>query len=216
MYKVLVLSFLFLFAQTTLAHQPTVVSPQSVDEVIAIEDPNLSQAFYGELKNFPHTYEIRSDESFLLYVQILEPDSDKDKASNIHSGLIVRERDTGRGVEEVIRLPASASTWEAFYEPFGGDSYLAGPEFEKEVTAGVYRIEVSTSENSGKYVLSVGKIEDFSNIGYFESIKHIYEVKRFLGKSPFAILQTPFVYVPALIILLIAGFIIWYRKKYYA
>ena len=51
--------------------------------------------------------------------------------------------------------------WKEFYEPFGRDYYLKGPEFEKVLPAGDYKITVFRYENRGKYVLIVGREEKF-------------------------------------------------------
>ena len=47
------------------------------------------------------------------------------------------------------------------FEPFAGDEYLNGPEYEAQVEPGGYLIRVSNPENSGQYVLAIGKIESF-------------------------------------------------------
>ena len=204
------LLFLPLFAS---AHQPVLLSSSDQLEIFTIADPTLSQAFYGELSGWPHTYEIRATEPFLLYTQILEPDIDS--AAKNHHLIVIKERANGRGVEEVVRLPAKDADWESFYEPFGSDTYLAGGEYEAEVEPGVYRIEVSTPRNEGKYVLSVGKIEDFSDLGYFETVKRIYQVKLFFEKPGIAVVLSPFVYVPLIVILLVGGGGYYlYRRRY--
>lgn len=203
---------LFFLPLLVLAHLPAVVDPQNVDDVIVVEQPEISFAYYGELKGFPHTYEINATDTFTLYTQILEPDYNEPLKN--HSVIIVRQRDNGRGVEEVMRLPAADGPWEPWFEPFGGDRYLLGPEYEALLGPGVYRIEVSTPSNSGKYALAIGKIEDFSDLGYFGTIARIYEVKRFLGKSPLAIFETPFVYVPTILVILLVLGIYWYRKRH--
>ena len=209
----LVLFQLLLLTNVAEAHQPVLVAPDTVGDVISIDRPEVSWAYYGELQGFPHTYEIRSEESFLLYTQILEPDIDG--AMNNHDVIVVRERDNGRGVEEVVRFYAKDTDWQSFHEPFGNDAYLAGGEYEAEVEPGVYRIEVSTPRNEGKYVLSVGKIEDFSDVSYFETVKRIYQVKLFFEKPGIAVVLSPFVYVPLIIILLIMGiFYYFYRRRH--
>jgi hypothetical protein len=38
-----------------------------------VQKPEISQAFYGELRGQEDVYEIKSDEAFLLYVNILAP-----------------------------------------------------------------------------------------------------------------------------------------------
>lgn len=196
------------------AHQPAIVSPTSPDDLIAISKPEVSFAYYGELTGFPHTYVINSTSTFNLYVQILEPDIES--AEMNHEVIIVKNRGRDRGVEEVARLKAKDADWESFYEPFGGDSYLAGGEFEAEVEPGVYRIEVSNGLNQGKYSLSVGRTEDFSGVGYFETVAKIYQVKRFFEKPPIAMLQSPFVAVPTAVLVVIGLIVYWYRKRRYA
>lgn len=204
---------LFLTAGVAAAHLPVVVSPQHVDDITTVEEPEISKAFYGELADFPHTYEIRATSSFMLSVQILEPDIEGAKQN--HAGIIVRERESGRGVEEVARLHPEDANWESFYEFAGGDHYLAGPEFQEEVGPGVYRVEVSTPVNEGKYVLVVGYREDFSGIDYFETVGRIYEVKQFFGKSIFSMLVSPFVFIP-LIVLIVLGLLgRWVYKRRY-
>ncbi|MFT5037098.1 MAG: hypothetical protein ACI9VM_000673 [Candidatus Azotimanducaceae bacterium] len=210
--KFLLVVLFLVFATPVLAHQPLIVNPTSSDDLTIIENPEVSWAYYGELTGYPHTFEFRVDDPVQLDVQILEFDTDE--SSKKYSGIIIRERDNGRGVEEIARLQADSGQWDSFYEPFGGDRYLNGPEFSGEVKPGVYRIEVSTPTNKGKYALSVGKIEDFSNVGYFELFKTIYKVKRFQGKPPISMLGTPFVYVPLLLVLIF--FFGWkkYKKRH--
>lgn len=193
------------------AHLPVVVSPTDGTDIIEVERPEVSWAYYGELTGFSHTYEIRTSESITLYTHLLEPDI-QDAEKN-HNALIVRERDNKRGVDLVKRMNATGASWDSFYEFAGGDSYLSGPEFEQVVGPGVYRIEVSNAENNGKYVLVIGQIEDFSGVGYFETVGRIYEVKRFFGKPPIAMIQSPFVYVPTGVIALIVLGIWWWRKR---
>lgn len=195
------------------AHLPVVVSPQHVDDVVQVERPEVSWAYYGELTGFPHTYEIQTEEPIKLYTHILEPDIEG--VTENHSGIIVRARENGRGVEEVARLHPEDADWESFYEFAGGDRYLSGPEFEQDVVPGTYRIEVSTPSNEGKYVLVIGHIEDFSGVGYFETVSRIYEVKQFFGKSIFSMLLSPFVFIPLIVIVLFSILGRWiYKRKY--
>ncbi len=207
--------FLFLLMGVALpahAHVPRVVTQESLHDNTPIEDPELSQAFYGSLADFPHTYEIRAEEPFHLYVEVLVPDIES--VDNIVNGIVVRETGQKGRVEEVARLLAKDATWEAFYEPWGGDTYRKGAVFEKDLERGVYRIEVSTPDNRQKYVLVVGKREDSGGIGYFETIGRIADVKTFFGKSKIRVIESPLVYIPLLLsVLLVAGVWYWRRRK---
>lgn len=194
------------------AHVPLVVTQDSLYDITTIEDPELSQAFYGSLADFPHTYEIRADEPFHLYAEVLVPDIES--TQNIVNGIVVRATGQKGRVEEVARLLAKDATWESFYEPWGGDTYRKGAVFEKDLERGVYRIEVSTPDNRQKYVLVVGKREDSGGIGYFETIGRIADVKTFFGKSKIRVIESPLVYIPLLLsILLVVGLWYWRRRK---
>jgi hypothetical protein len=192
------------------AHIPVLVEQTSLHDTTRIESPEISQAYYGTLKDFPHTYEIVSREPFTLFAEVLMPD--KKESETIVSGIIIREVNGGGRVTEVARMLARDAIWDSFYEPIGGDRYLRGASYEGEQQAGVYRIEVTSPNNDQKYVLVVGKKEDFGSIGYFETIGRIAEVKAFFGKSRIMVIQSPLVYVPILLLVLIGGFI-YYRRK---
>ena len=191
------------------AHVPNIIVQDSLKDIEVITDPELSQAFYGELSGFPHTYEIQAKEPFTLFTQILQPDIESSK-NNI-SGLVIKDRGRGSRVEKIVSLKATDGLWETSYEPFGGDTYRNGPSFERTLDPGIYRIEVNTPNNVEKYVLVVGKREEMT-LGYFELVGRIAEVKVFFGKSKFRVIESPFVYVPVLILGVIIGYIV-YRKR---
>lgn len=191
------------------AHVPNLVPEQAQDGVITIDDPILSQAFYGELKGFPHTYEIHSTEPFTLFTQILVPDIDSSK-NNI-SGIIIKLPEKSGRVTEITRMSEKEATWESTFEFFGGDSYREGATFTKDLEAGTYRIEMHTPDNLEKYVLVVGTREEMS-IGYIETIKRLAGVKKFFNKSPLRVVESPLVYVPLLVVFSIGGFV-WYRRR---
>ncbi len=205
-------TFLVLFfasASHAYAHVPVIVGEITQNDIITIDDPTLSQAFYGEMNGFPHTFQIVAKEPFQLFAHILVPDIDASK-NNI-SGIIIKERSGGGRVTEVARLLAKDSSWVSDYEPFGGDSYREGPQFETTLEAGVYRVEVHTPDNLEKYVLVVGKREEMT-IGYFELIGRLAKVKVFFGKPKIFVAQSPYVYVPLLVLLSGIGY--WYVRRY--
>jgi hypothetical protein len=163
------------------------------------------------LQGFPHTYEFTVTEKTPLFVEVLVPDI-KSSTNNV-SSIIVREADRGGRVTEVARLHAKDATWESFYEPFGGDSYRRGAQFEADIEPGKYRVEVHTPDNVEKYVLVVGKREEFSGLGYFALLGRIAEVKTFFEKPRISIVQSPLVYVPLIIIALVAGGVWYWRRR---
>jgi hypothetical protein len=202
---------LFLSPMSAYAHIPHSVEQTSVIDIDPITDPTLSQAFYGTLDGFPHTYEIRAKEPFTLHVEVLIPDIES--ATENVSGIVIRETGKKGRVVEVARILAKDATWESFYEFWGGDTYRKGGVYEAEVEAGVYRIEVSTPENTAPYVLVVGNREEFGAIGYFETIRRLMEVKEFFGKSKFTVIVSPLVFIPLTILIGVVSILYWYRRR---
>lgn len=207
MYRVILSIALLYIPFVSYAHVPLIVEQTSLHDIGAIVDPELSQAFYGAMNGFPHTYEIRTTEPIHLFVEVLVPDISTSK--NTVSGIIIKETGQGGRVKEVARLPAKTATWESFYEPFGGDSYRRGSSFEADVEPGVYRIEVSTPDNDTKYVLVIGKREDSGGVGYFEMVGRVADVKAFFDKSRMRVIESMYVYVPLLIVLTLLA-VYWY------
>jgi hypothetical protein len=208
--KYLVLLVPFFVPALVHAHVPVLVEQTSLHDVYVIDDPTLSQAFYGTQNGFPHTYEIRTKEPFLLRAEVLIPDIDH--ATENVTGIIIKETGRQGRVEEVARMLATDATWESFYEFWGGDSYRRGGVFEREVPAGVYRIEVSTPDNESPYVLVVGTREEWGDLGYFDIVGRIADVKVFFGKSKLRVIESPLVYIPLLIMACIGG-VYWYRRR---
>ncbi len=147
----LIAAITYSVADTVYAHQPVLVTDTGVTRV---ERPEVSRAFYGELNGKPAVYEILSPDSFDLYVNILVPDE-----VGIPTDLSVT---VTRGPDTIALLEGPAHGWTKFYEPFGGDSYLMGPEQRLRVGPGTYVATVTRPGNEGRYVLAVGEREEFS------------------------------------------------------
>jgi hypothetical protein len=67
---IVTLSLFFLFPGLTLAHEPRITQTNET----RVLDPEISKAYYSELRGSPQTYLIDSDIPFSLYVNILVPD----------------------------------------------------------------------------------------------------------------------------------------------
>ena len=144
----------FLLFWFSFAHQPRLVFKQTAGEVIQVQNPEISQAFYGILSWQQDSYQIVVGTWFLLYVNIVVPDQEGQRTDFF---VDVIESDAAI----YTRLDGTKFEWTNFYEPFGGDAYLMGPSFEEQVWPGTYTIRVSNSDNQGKYSLAIGKIESF-------------------------------------------------------
>ena len=163
-----------------LAHQPRFPDP-SVD-VIHVENPDISQAFYEELNGKPKTFLIHSDKPFTLYINILSPKiqgARKDFSADVYGG---------DGIL-LTRLDGEKAHWTTFHEPFGGDNYNKGPEFHKQVPSGEYVVKVHNPGNLGKFVLAVGEREEFPPKEIIRTLKVLPKIKsQYFGKSPLALL----------------------------
>lgn len=133
------------------AHQPRIVS----DEVTNIENPEASQAFYGKMESAPAYYHLHTEKEIDFYVSILVPDV---PGIGKDISVEVKNKETG---EEVLLLEAGSQEWTHYFEEFAGDWYFEGPEKEMALPAGKYEIKVFSPDNEGKYVLVVGKKEEF-------------------------------------------------------
>ena len=164
---------LILSLQTVLfAHQPRIVTKDSVE----IYNPVISQAFYATMNGKPQIYTIKSDKPFDLYVQLTLPD-----INGIKKDFVV---DIYHNNHRLAELKGTDADWTSFYEPFGGDNYLEGPDFEKKnADTGTYTIKVTSPDNTGKYILVTGKEESFPPSEIVKTIILLPKIKRFMGES---------------------------------
>jgi hypothetical protein len=169
-------------AGSAYAHQPYLVSDTRVTRVVK---PEVSKAFYARLLGQPAVYEIVSPEAFELYVNILVPDE-----VGIPTDLSVT---VTNGPDTIAVLDGPAYRWTRFYEPFGGDSYLMGPERRLRMGPGTYVATVTRPGNTGRYVLAVGEREQFSLKDVARLFGVMPRLKRdFFGKAAIRALFDPF------------------------
>ena len=202
---------MLLVLPATLAHQPRIVFDKvtSIDEPITIEDPEISKAYYGELRGRPDYYKIVSNESFNLYINILAPDQEGARTDFIVEVI--------KDYEVVYVLNGPGHEWQAFFEEFARDNYLKGPEFEGEVTAGTYYLKISNEHNKGRYSLAVGNIESFP----FKEIVSTYIVlprikKEFFEKpaiDAFVNIFGLFLLIAIVLAAVLVTLFVWIKKK---
>lgn len=206
----LILSIFFIMSQGVLAHAPRIVDQDGV----VILDPEISQAFYGELNGKPAEYIINSDKDFNLYINLLVPEL-ANKTGRYSANIFKIQN----GQEEFVAfIDGGSIKWEEMWEEFGRDYYLKGPEFEKQVSAGSYKIMISGNDNKGKYVLVVGKIEKFTP---WEILKIYYTIPmlkiKFFNSSIIEFFKTPFVLIGGMLLVvlsIIIGTIIYFVRKF--
>lgn len=179
-FKSMILLFvLFLSICAVGAHQPRVDvgTNTTVTNPIIVQNPEISQAFYGNLKGSPDYYQITSDKPFQLYLNLLVP------ASPGIGGSFPSAQVTDSSGNVILTMDGTKSTWTPYFEEFGGDYYLKGPEAAKNVSAGTYIIKIYNANNQGKYSLAVGKIEAFPADESLKAIINLPILKeQFFGK----------------------------------
>ena len=167
--SIILLFVLFLSICAVSAHQPRleVGVNSSMNNPIVVQNPEISQAFYGNLNGQPDYYSITSDKPFKLFVNILVPQS-----PGISPDFVSAQVTDSSG-KPIALLDGKKSEWMPLFEEFGGDYYLQGPEFTQNVSAGTYYIKVFNANNTGKYSIAIGDIEAFPPD---ESLKALFTI----------------------------------------
>jgi hypothetical protein len=194
---------LFVFAPGfVLAHQPR-INTQTETTVI---NPEISKAYYGQLTGNPHFYNIKAEVPFNLYVNILVPDIEGQKKDV--SAAIVKNRNTE---VPLAVLDGINFEWKKFWEPYGRNWYLQGPEYKAQAEAGEYIIVVWSSNNDSKYSLAIGETENFNATESISALNLIPQIKHnFFNESPINFILSPFGWGLILVMYLLAfaiGFI---------
>lgn len=194
--EIILIFFLLLFAVSfASAYIPIISTSTGVAE---IKNPEISQSFYAELSSGPEYYKIGSINDFNFYVHILSPeikDAKKDFTAEIYKDSML-----------ISTLNGSEHNWTKFHEDFANDDYLSGPEFNENASAGIYTIKIYNPENTGKYVLIVGKKEQFPVSDIIKTTYTIPEEKIYFNKPFFYAYFTKislFFFWPLIIVLVI-------------
>lgn len=201
-FLLLAVSIFFVLSGTVFAHQPRITDGNNV----IVSYPEISQAFYSQLDGDNHTYTISSDDPFLLYINLVVPDIPNQKTDI--SAIIIKD---GNYENPISTLDGKNYEWQEFFEHFGYDAYLTGPEYKEEVEAGDYQIFVSSKNNDSKYSIAIGSIETFDFKESMNALKLIPQIKReFFEKSPIDFIFSPFGWGLILVMFILAfvfGFI---------
>lgn len=182
--------------------EPYAIVPVAADEY-------NKQVQLGVLEGFPVMYEVRSLESFELSLQLSTVPS-RVPENAAFSLMIVRVNEDDSGVTEMARVMAGDTDWVTRKDPVFGLTFKEGEVYQREYEPGVYRIEVSTPENEGRYMLSFGSTADHLN--YWQTLERVYQTQRHFGYSVVQLLASSYVYYPLGILFLL--FIINRTWKY--
>lgn len=170
--------FLLFFSSLSLAQHTRMVmdSSPSFETPVIVTNPEVSRIFYGELDGLPEYYLISAGSPFTLYAGIMVPDIPMFREKRFS----VTVRDAYN--ETILLADEKLGEWVPFTDAVGGDSYKKGPEIKKYVPAGKYTLEVSSSENMGRYALVVGDVDELTAAESIKSLIIIPAIKqRFFG-----------------------------------
>jgi hypothetical protein len=199
----------FLVPAISLAYAPTLnnttipYKPQIIDSAIGNEAQYL-----GLLAGDPHMYEFTIGVATTLTLRLSQRATDTPAPFSL---IAVRENTQNAGVVEVGRLRAKDISWEEKRDWGLGLTLTHSPTFEAEIGPGVYRVEVSTPENAGAYMLTIGTNE--TPVGYFKTLADVRMIQKFFGVSILAMLLSTYVFYLLGIILLIALFYYTWRNR---
>ena len=163
------------------AHQPRIVEARQT----VVVNPEISKAYYGQLKGVPDVFTIQANTTFNLYVNVLVPD------------IALQKRDISATIlkdgKPFAILDGIKFTWKKMFEPFGYDSYWTGPEYKAKVDAGDYVISITSDKNDNKYSLTIGETENFNFKEIMNTLTLVPQLKsNFFNESPISFILSPF------------------------
>ncbi len=178
MKKNIIIAFIALIS-LLFAHQPKFImdSSPTAAEPYPIQHPEISKAFYGDLNGAPEWFKVVLPESLALYINILVPDIPVYRDHRFS----VEVLDSSQTV--IFLLDSNQTAWKPFYEKYGKDNYLMGPETRVPLASGTYYLRVFNAANNGRYALATGEKESFPLLEIWRAIRIMPRIKkRFFNK----------------------------------
>ncbi len=177
-------------------------------EITTISDLSTQTEHLGELKGDPHMYEFAVGETTELNMALMQIDS----GTIIPFSLIVIKQNEDRGgVSEIGRLTGGSVEWQKVEDAVLGLNFEKTQMFTAELRPAIYRVEVSTPENYGKYALVIGKNQIDDN--YLAKLTDIYTFQKFFDGSIFSMIKSTYVYYPLGILVVLVVFYFTWRSR---
>jgi len=196
--RLLLVWVLFLFPVVSWAALAIVTDQSSPGEIVPTDmTVGETRKFLGELSGAPIMYEVNLDQASVLTAQLRQS---ANRVAESFAVIIVRQNDRGGGVTEVGRINIDLENWQTAADAETGLTFLESSVLEETVDPGIYRIEVSTPENSGRYLLQLS-IGESREATYLESLQSARTTQQFFGYGVFSMLQSRLVYQPLLLFL---------------
>jgi hypothetical protein len=198
------------FPVMTLAYNITTNKISIPYEITTINNNLQTQSHYlGELKGDPHMYEFVLGSSTELNIHLMQKEEEEIIPLSL---IVVKQNEDKGGVTEIGRLSGDKINWQKNNDKVLGLSFNQSDVFLGEINPGIYRVEVSTPDNFGKYVLVVG--DNFEMDNYFTTLSNIYTFQTFFGGSVFSMFKSSYIYYPLGIILISSLFYFTWRKRH--
>jgi len=203
MKKLLMLTILLISIPVAFAHIPEIVTENRnyTLEPIIVTEPEISYAYYGKLQGSPQIYKIESDKPFHLYVSLLVSYVGQEETSDVEFHIM-------KDGEKIV-MRHDYDNWTKWYEEYGGDWYLQGPEYEADVEAGTYLIEVHSDTNSEDFTLAIGKIERFGP-GEILKVIFVLPVMKAIFWNNYSMIL---VYIVVIVVIIFVIYIIMRRRR---
>lgn len=175
--------------------------------VYQIDTYTDGQWYYSELIDHPEMYGFSLSATTTVHFAIAAVDH-TDRAPGF-SGILV-EDEGQRGVREVGRFLANDASWNVFTDSRTKMEYRTGPRMSTTLGPGEYRVEVSTPNNVGRYVLKLGTATTPQS-GYIQALREIRATQDFHGHGWLHMVRTKHVYVPIVLGVIFFGLYGAYR-----
>lgn len=203
MKKIITLLLVLFLSNLTLAHIPELIIEDRnyTLEPVLVREPEISYAYYGQLKGSPQLYKIEAAKPFHLYVSLLAPYVGQTETSELEFHIM-------KDGEKIVMMHGY-DNWTKFYEEYGGDWYLQGPSYEADAEAGIYLIEVHSKTNSEEYSLAIGKTERFGPLEIAKTILILPLMKVIYWKNYSLLL----IYLLAIILIILVIYFLLRRRR---
>jgi hypothetical protein len=209
MYMYLIAAVMLLVPQSIFAYNPILTTTTVPYEPMVIDGRVEEKAEYlGHLVGDPQMYEFTVGAETTLSLKVLQKAADSPLLLSL---ITVKENTRNAGVSEVGRLTAKAAVLSLREDDVLNMSFLESQFFTATLTAGTYRVEVSTPDNYGKYLLEIGTKP--TDAGYFATLSHIRTVQKFFDESFFAMFGSSYVTYPLGILILLGLLYFTWRKR---
>ncbi len=182
-------------------------------KVVVLEtNPEVKQTLLGILAGYPDMYEVVSDSPFTLTLTLKQLEATATPTP--FSLIVVQENERRRGVTEIARLnPDPAVGWVKNYDSQLALTLLEAEPVSVALGAGIYRFEISTPENIGRYLVEMGS--QSAGSGYFASISRVRLIHDFFDVSAWRLLQSSLIFYPlvSMVLLVLVVLTWWYRDR---